>query len=75
MTSFGSGFGAAAVANHNPNKDVEITAPPDDSISSLAFSPNANLLVATSWDNQVRGCGCHGAFQVSCLVCRTAARR
>ncbi|PNX62379.1 hypothetical protein L195_g061118, partial [Trifolium pratense] len=24
-----------------------------DSVSSLAFSPKANFLIATSWDNQV----------------------
>ncbi|KAF3675215.1 Protein RAE1 [Capsicum annuum] len=28
--------------------------PPADSVTSLCFSPKANLLVATSWDNQVR---------------------
>jgi mRNA export factor len=38
---------------HNPNKDVEVTQPPTDGISSLAFSPKANYLVATSWDNYV----------------------
>lgn len=27
--------------------------PPSDSVSSLCFSPKANYLVATSWDNQV----------------------
>ncbi|VAH00780.1 unnamed protein product [Triticum turgidum subsp. durum] len=27
---------------------------PGDSLSSLSFSPKSNLLVATSWDNQVR---------------------
>ncbi|KAL9685384.1 hypothetical protein QQ045_022834 [Rhodiola kirilowii] len=40
--------------NHNPNKSVEVTQPPSDSVSSLCFSPKANFLVATSWDNQVR---------------------
>jgi mRNA export factor len=55
MAAFGGGFGAAAAtANHNPNKDVELTSPPDDSVSSLSFSPTANHLVATSWDNKVR---------------------
>ncbi len=39
---------------HNPNKDIELLQPPTDSISSLAFSPKANYLVAGSWDNQVR---------------------
>lgn len=47
-------FGAAAAAppaNLNPNKDVQITPALQDGISSLAFSPRANFLVATSWDN------------------------
>ncbi|GAV72382.1 WD40 domain-containing protein, partial [Cephalotus follicularis] len=46
-------FGATA-PTHNPNKSVEVAQPPSDSVSSLCFSPKANLLVATSWDNQVR---------------------
>lgn len=55
MSAFGTGFGAAApVPSHNPNKDFEVTSPPSDGVSSLAFSPVANLLVAGSWDNQVR---------------------
>ncbi|MED6133938.1 Poly(A)+ RNA export protein rae1 [Stylosanthes scabra] len=40
--------------NHNPNKSIEVNQPPTDSVSSLSFSPKANFLVATSWDNQVR---------------------
>ena len=52
MTSFGNvTFGQQAA--HNPNKDVEVPSAPADGISSLAFSPNSNLLVATSWNNQV----------------------
>jgi len=43
-----------AGAAHNPNKDIEVTSPPNDGISALAFSPKANYLMATSWDNQVR---------------------
>ncbi|XP_018334109.2 mRNA export factor isoform X2 [Agrilus planipennis] len=38
-------------------KDFEVTSPPDDSISSLAFSPatiHQNFLIAGSWDNNVR---------------------
>lgn len=42
---------ATAPANLNPNKDVQITPPLNDGISSLNFSPKANILVATSWDN------------------------
>jgi hypothetical protein len=30
-----------------------VAQPPSDSVSSLSFSPKANYLVATSWDNQV----------------------
>eukprot|EP01018_Ginkgo_biloba_P032035 Gb_30896 [translate_table: standard] len=33
---------------------VKLTQPPTESISSVSFSPKANYLVATSWDNQVR---------------------
>ncbi|XP_021813386.1 protein RAE1-like isoform X2 [Prunus avium] len=40
--------------NPNPNNSFEVAQPPDDSISSLSFSPKSNILVATSWDNQVR---------------------
>jgi WD40 repeat protein len=39
--------------NPNPNKSIEVNQPPTDSVSSLNFSPKSNLLVATSWDNQV----------------------
>ena len=38
----------------NPNKDFEVTQPGDDTISSLQFSPKSNLLVASSWDNNIR---------------------
>ncbi|KAM1204115.1 hypothetical protein ACFX2J_019847 [Malus domestica] len=48
-----SNFMAASNQNQNPNKSFEVTHPPNDSISSLSFSPKSNILVATSWDNQV----------------------
>ncbi len=57
MTAFGASFGsglAVASSNYNANKDTEVASPPSDSISSLSFSPAANYLIATSWDNQVR---------------------
>ncbi|CAO2170742.1 unnamed protein product [Urochloa humidicola] len=44
----------AGAANANPNKSIEVTPAPEDSVSSLSFSPKANHLVATSWDKQVR---------------------
>lgn len=61
-SSFGTSsiFGAKSATGtttQNPTNDVEVTSPPDDSISSLAFSPGsmqANYLVAGSWDNNVR---------------------
>ncbi|KAJ3649056.1 hypothetical protein Zmor_020818 [Zophobas morio] len=52
------GFGNATTpSTANPMKDFEVTQPPDDSISSLAFSPatlSQNFLIAGSWDNNVR---------------------
>lgn len=44
-----SGVGGA----HNPMKDIEVQQPPEDSISKVAFSPNANYFIASSWDNNV----------------------
>ncbi|XP_061113718.1 uncharacterized protein LOC133138737 isoform X1 [Conger conger] len=60
-SGFGAGgssvFGSATTDSHNPMKDVEVTSPPDDSISCLAFSPPAmpgNFLIGGSWANDVR---------------------
>jgi WD domain, G-beta repeat len=45
-------FGAAAASGGvNPNKDVQVTPALNDGVSSLSFSPRANILVATCWDN------------------------
>ncbi|KAH7541966.1 hypothetical protein FEM48_Zijuj02G0023200 [Ziziphus jujuba var. spinosa] len=49
-----STFGTTSPRNPNPNYSFEVAQPPSDSVSSLSFSPKANYLVATSWDNQVR---------------------
>ncbi|KAK9892253.1 hypothetical protein WA026_019054 [Henosepilachna vigintioctopunctata] len=60
QSSFGSsiiGQNTTTTSVANPMKDFEVTQPPDDSISSLAFSPSVlqqNFLVAGSWDNSVR---------------------
>ena len=35
-------------------KDTEVVSPPPDSVSCLKFSPTSNMLVAGSWDNQIR---------------------
>ncbi|KAI8970845.1 WD40-repeat-containing domain protein [Pilobolus umbonatus] len=34
--------------------DIEVSSPPTDGISSLTFSPVANLLAVSSWDSAVR---------------------
>lgn len=36
------------------NKDIELTSPPTDTTSALAFCPTADYLAATSWDNYLR---------------------
>lgn len=54
-TLFGST--TTTMQSYNPMKDIEVTSPPDDTISSLAFSPGslaATYLTAGSWDNNVR---------------------
>ena len=52
-----SSFGTTTTpSSANPMKDFEVTSPPDDSTSSLAFSPATlpqNFLIAGSWDNNV----------------------
>ena len=49
-------FGAAAAVKntYNPYNDMEVAVPPDmDGISSIGWSPVANHLVASSWNNSV----------------------
>ncbi|CAB4286027.1 unnamed protein product [Prunus armeniaca] len=53
MSSFMAAANVNSNSNPNPNKSFEVAQPPNDSISSLSFSPKSNILVATSWDNQV----------------------
>lgn len=45
----------------NLKNDVEVTPSTTDGITDLSFSPAADFLAATSWDNQV-----HGASNSSC---------
>ncbi|WVQ95354.1 hypothetical protein IAU59_002451 [Kwoniella sp. CBS 9459] len=37
-----------------PAKDIELSNPPPDSVSALAFHPSADVLAVASWDNNVR---------------------
>jgi hypothetical protein len=48
-------FFANASTSATAEKDVEVADPPTDSISSLAFSPQADYLAVGSWDNNVSG--------------------
>lgn len=51
-------FGAAPQqVQPNPMKDIEVTAPPEDTVSAMEFSPmtlQQNFLLAGSWDSSVR---------------------
>lgn len=42
-------------------KDIEVANPPSDGISGLSFSPQAEFLAASSWDNNVSVCAGAGA--------------
>ena len=56
--AFAAGFGrlpALAGAVGTVGADPEVAAPPADAVSSLGFSPSADLLAATSWDSKL-GC-------------------
>lgn len=57
----GSTFGAsstpaqpAASTAAAGDKDIEVSQPPTDGISSLSWSPTADFLAASCWDNNVR---------------------
>lgn len=36
------------------SKDIALTAPPEDSISDISFSPQSDHLAVASWDKKVR---------------------
>ena len=55
-SNFGTSTYFGNTGSSNPTKDFEVTSPPEDSISSLEFSPgtlSSTFLVAGSWDNNV----------------------
>jgi mRNA export factor len=50
-------FSSASAANPTQGDlkgDVEVANPPTDSVSALRFSPTADYLSVSSWDNNVR---------------------
>ena len=51
-------FGKPAVQASNVigdlGKDVQLASPPEDSISALSWSPVANHLAVSSWDDKLR---------------------
>jgi len=57
MAFFNSRVGGTTVGNGgscNLALDMEVPQPPSDSISAIAWSPTADYLAVSSWDNQVR---------------------
>lgn len=53
-TLFGKPAQPASSVQGDLAQDVQLASPPEDSISSLAWSPAANHLAVGSWDNKVR---------------------
>ncbi|CAF9921629.1 MAG: RNA export factor gle2 [Gomphillus americanus] len=45
---------AASNSTGDISKDIALTSPPDDSISSIKFSPQSEHLAVASWDKKVR---------------------
>jgi mRNA export factor len=45
--------GVSSTTSTAADKDVEVPEPPTDSISSMAFSSQADYLAVGSWDNSV----------------------
>lgn len=54
---FGSATSTTAAASNTQgdlSKDVEVSQPPEDTVTDLAFSSAADLLAVSSWDKKVR---------------------
>lgn len=53
---FGSATTSTAATNAlgELNKDIQLSNPPEDSVSDLSFSPKADYLAVASWDKKVR---------------------
>merc|ERR1719323_1949736 len=48
------GLGQPQIRDPNTNQSAVVPEPPGDAVSSLAWSPAANILAAGSWDKSVR---------------------
>lgn len=59
--NFGSAFGQPQ-GNVNPNNDYECQPAPDDTISSLSWSPNNMHFIAGAWD---------GLYSIHCVLLTT----
>ena len=44
----------ASASTADISKDVQLSSPPEDSISDLSWSKGANLLAVASWDKKLR---------------------
>ncbi|KAG0637664.1 WD40-repeat-containing domain protein [Tuber brumale] len=57
-TLFGGNTASTAASTNNTqgdlSKDVEVTSPPEDSVSDLSFSSQSEHLAVSSWDSKVR---------------------
>ncbi|KAI9835832.1 MAG: RNA export factor gle2 [Sclerophora amabilis] len=51
---FGGSAATTTPTQGDLSKDIALTAPPDDSISDLSFSPQSDHLAIASWDKKVR---------------------
>lgn len=58
MSLFGQAAAASTTATTGNANDLvgdrDLTSPPEDSISDLSFSPQAEFLAVSSWDKKVR---------------------
>ena len=57
MALFGSAATSTASASNTQgdiSKDVAVSQPPEDSVSEISFSPQADYLAVASWDRKVR---------------------
>lgn len=53
--AFGTGGAIGGVVKNSDLKmDIELTQGPDDSVSGMRFSPQADFLAVSSWDKKTR---------------------